>query len=94
MPAHNPTAFSLLRPVYNTPEQIQTAIDQVDRDPKAMVFVNALFAKKDDAFIQYLNANWHEVAGLGPGIMLGGPLYHLYARNPRPDGGGPVVDRP
>ncbi len=94
LPADNPTAFSLLRPVYNTPEQSQTAIDQVDRDPKAMVFVNALFAKKDDPFMQYLNANWHEVAGLGPGVILGAPLYRLYARNPRADGGGPVVGRP
>jgi hypothetical protein len=81
LPADNPTAFSLLRPVYNTPEQTQRAIEQVDRDPEAVVLVNVLFAKQDDPFMAYLNAHWHEVAGVGPGIILGTPVYRLYMRN-------------
>jgi hypothetical protein len=81
LPADNPTAFSLLRPVYNTPEQIQQAIDQVDRDPNAMILLNVLFAKPGDPFVDYLNAHWHDVGGIGPGIILGAPLYRLYARN-------------
>jgi hypothetical protein len=81
LPADNPTAFSLLRPVYNTPEQIQQAIDEVDRDPNAMILLNVLFSKPDDPFIAYLNAHWHDVAGVGPGVIMGGPVYRLYARN-------------
>src|SRR5262245_50439497 len=81
LPADNPTASSLLRPVYNTPEQTQRAIEQVDRDPEAVVLVNILFAKQDDPFMAYLNAHWHEVAGVGPGIILGTPVYRLYMRN-------------
>src|SRR5262249_1901830 len=81
LPADNPTAFSLLRPVYNTPEQIQQAIDQVERDPNAMILLNVLFAKPGDPFVDYVNAHWHDVAGIGPRIILGRPLYPLYAPN-------------
>jgi hypothetical protein len=82
VPADNPTSFSLLRPVYNTPEQIQMAIDQLDRDPQAIVFLNTLFVKKGDPIMAYLDEHWHEVATAGPGVILGDPLYRLYARNP------------
>ena len=81
LPADNPTAFALLRPVYNTPEQIQQAIDELDRDPNAVVLLNILLTKPDDPFVQYLNAHWHDVAGAGPGIILGAPVYRLYERN-------------
>ena len=54
LPADNPTPYSLLRPVYSTPEQTQTAIDHVERDPQAAVFVNALFAKPTDPFVRFV----------------------------------------
>jgi hypothetical protein len=81
LPAKNPTPFALLRPVYNTPEQIQTAIDQLERDPDATVFLSLLTAPPDDPFVRYLQSRWHVAAGLGPPVLRGGPLYQLYRRN-------------
>jgi len=82
VPADNPTPFALLRPVYNTPEQFQEAIDRLERDPKALVLVNSLFAKADDPFMTYLNKGWRPIAPIGPGVIYGEPLYHLYERTP------------
>jgi hypothetical protein len=84
LPADNPTPFSLLRPIYNTPEQFQTAIKKLDADPQAIIVLNlfaGLFAQKGDPFMPYLNANWHDVGGIGPGVILGAPLYRLFIRN-------------
>jgi hypothetical protein len=83
LPADNPTPFCLLRPVYNTPEQFKQAMDQLDRDPQARVLLNVLFSKPEDPFIQYLNEHWHDVTGVGPGVIMGAPLYRLYAPNPK-----------
>lgn len=80
LPAINPTPFALLRPVYNTPEQIQTAIDRLESDPEALVVVNLLFVKDGDPFIAYLRQHWHEAEGLGPPILVGTPLFRLYRR--------------
>ncbi len=82
LPADNPTPFSLLRPVYNTPEQIEEAIDRLERDPRAVVFVNGLAAKPDDPFLVYLRSHWHEIAGIGPPVLMGQPLFRLYGRGP------------
>jgi hypothetical protein len=82
LPADNPTSFSLLRPVYNTPEQYQMAIDQLERDPQALVLKNGLFVKPDDPLVAYMNQRWHDVGGAGPPIFMRTPLYHLFARSP------------
>src|SRR5262249_50292434 len=82
LPADNPTPFSLLRPVYNTPEQFEAAIASLDRDPPAFVLLNVLFAKADDPFVLYLKDHYHDIGGAGPGLILGGPVYRVYARNP------------
>lgn len=82
LPADNPTPFALLRPVYNTPEQMQTAIDRLEQDPQALVLVNGLLVKPDDPFVAYLRSRWRDVAGVGPPVLRGGPFYRLYARDP------------
>ena len=82
LPADNPTPFALLRPVYNTPEQMQTAIDRLEQDPRALVLVDGLMVKPDDPFVAYLRLRWRDVAGVGPPVFLGAPLFRLYARDP------------
>ena len=77
-----PTPFALLRPVYNTPEQFQTAIARLEQEPRALVLVNGLLVKPDDPFIAYLHGRWREVAGIGPPVVMGGTLFTLYAREP------------
>jgi hypothetical protein len=81
LPADNPTQFALLRPVYNTPEQVQAAIDRLEQDPQALVLLSMLAAAPGDPFVAYLRSKWHEVAGAGPPIFVGTPLYRLYARD-------------
>jgi hypothetical protein len=81
LPADNPTQFALLRPVYNTPEQVQAAIDSLERDPQALVLLSMLANTPDDPFVVYLRSKWHEVAGAGPPIFVGTPVYRLYARD-------------
>jgi hypothetical protein len=80
LPADNPTPFSLLRPGYNTPEQIQEAIDDVRRDPTVRVLVDVLGLRPDDPFLAFLNSSYHPVAGVGP-VVSGTPLFHLYTPN-------------
>ena len=82
LPADDPTPFALLRPVYNTPEQFQSAIDRLEQDPRALVFVNGFTMKADDPFFVYLQSRWRVVAGVGPPVFMGDPLYKLYAREP------------
>jgi hypothetical protein len=79
LPADNPTRFALLRPHYDTPEQIQEAIDAVRRDPKVLVLVNIFGLREGDPFLAFLKSSYHEVAGLGPRLLFGAPLFHLYA---------------
>jgi hypothetical protein len=82
LPADNPTPFALLRPVYNTPEQFQTAIDHLERDPQAVVFLGLLTVKQDDPFLAYLRKGWRETAEIGPPVFLGTSLYRLWTREP------------
>src|SRR5262249_18306476 len=82
LPADNPTPFALLRPVYNTPEQFQTAIDRLEQDPRALVFLNRFSMKPDDPFLIYLRSRWPVVTGVGPPVFMGTTLYKLYAREP------------
>jgi hypothetical protein len=82
LPADDPTPFALLRPVYNTPEQFQSAVDRLEQDPRALVFVNGFTMKADDPFFVYLQSRWRVVAGVGPPVFMGDPLYKLYAREP------------
>jgi len=82
LPADNPTPFALLRPVYNTPEQFQTAIDRLEQDPQALVFLNRFSMKPDDPFLVYLRSRWPVVTGIGPPVFMGTTLYKLYAREP------------
>jgi len=81
LPADNPTPFALLRPGYNTPAQFQTAIDRLERDPHAVVLLNLFSTPPDDPFVVYLRTRWRDVAGIGPPIFVGKPLYRLYARD-------------
>ena len=83
LPADNPTRFALLRPGYNTPQQLQEAMDYLDHDPAAMVIVNGFAVKHDDPFFAQLKTHWYEIAGIGPPVFLGLPLYTLYG-NLRP----------
>jgi hypothetical protein len=83
LPADNPTRFALLRPVYNTTEQIQESIDRLDREPGALVLVNRLFLKPDDPVLAWLGEHWRQVAAMGPPLPAGGTMYTLYARAPR-----------
>ena len=85
LPADNPTPFALLRPVYNTPAQFQQAIAHLERDPEALVLLNTLWVKADDPFVAYLAKEWREVAGIGPPVILGQPIYRLYERVERAD---------
>jgi hypothetical protein len=82
LPADNPTPFALLRPVYNTPEQFQTAIDRLEQDPRALVLLNGFSMKADDPFLVYLQSRWPVVTGIGPPVFMGTTLYKLYAREP------------
>jgi hypothetical protein len=81
LPADNPTPFALLRPGYNTPEQFQTAMHKIEQDPRAVVVLNSLFAPKNDPLMALLKEHYHDVGGLGPGVIMGEPLYRLYARD-------------
>jgi 4-amino-4-deoxy-L-arabinose transferase-like glycosyltransferase len=84
LPADNPTPFCLLRPGYNTPGQFETAIERLDRDPRAFVLVNVLLGsgkRRDAAFSAYLRTHFHEIARLGPAGQWKMRLYRLYARN-------------
>ncbi|HTD58416.1 MAG TPA: hypothetical protein VK672_05930 [Solirubrobacteraceae bacterium] len=80
LPADNPTPFALLRPVYNSPGQIQEAIDWLERDPQARVVVNLLAPEPGDPFMGYLNGHFQDVAGVGPRIVRGGPVYRIFER--------------
>ena len=82
LPAVNPTPYNLLMPRYNTAEQFRTAIKCLERAPRAMVLVNALFVKPRDPFAAYLKTHFHEVARLGPSGKMRVRFYRLYARNP------------
>ena len=81
LPADNPTPFSLLRPGYNTPEQFQIAIDKIEQDPGTVVVLNSLFTPRGDPFVTLLKEHYHDVTGLGPGVIWGAPLFRLYMRN-------------
>ena len=59
-----------------------TAINRLEEDPRALVFLNGLDVKPDDSFVAYLQARWHEVSGVGPPILMGGQIYKLYAPGP------------
>jgi hypothetical protein len=76
LPADNPTPFSLLRPVYSTPEQFETAKEHLERDPQALVLVNLVFTKPNDPFLKYVRTRFHKIANVSP------PIYELYERNP------------
>jgi hypothetical protein len=80
LPADNPTRFALLRPGYNSPEQIQESIDRLDADREAAVLVNLLSVKPGDPVIAYLRASWPPPIGIGPPVILGAPLYQLFRR--------------
>jgi hypothetical protein len=76
LPADNPTPFALLRPVYNTPQQMQTSINLVDADPQAVVLVNTLFARNEHPMLVYLNTHFGKPIGLGAAPWI------LYKRTP------------
>ncbi|MGH7786699.1 MAG: hypothetical protein ACRERC_07515 [Candidatus Binatia bacterium] len=74
LPADNPTPFALLRPIYNTPEQNQSAIDLIERDPTIAVLVNTMFARNQDPMLTYLNRRF------GQPILLPAMPWILYKR--------------
>ncbi|HKA31296.1 MAG TPA: hypothetical protein VKH82_18085, partial [Candidatus Binatia bacterium] len=82
LPAENPTPFALLMPSYNTAEQIQEAIDRLERDPDARVVVNLLGPKPGDPMMAYLQSHFREVASAGP-VIHGSPVYRIFERHPR-----------
>jgi hypothetical protein len=82
LPAENPTPFALLMPHYNTTEQIQEAIDRLERDPDARVVVNLLGPRPDDPVMAYLRSHFREVASAGP-VIHGSPVYRIFERPPR-----------
>jgi hypothetical protein len=82
LPADNPTPFALLLPTYNTAEQIQEAIDRLERDPEARVVVNLLGPQPGDPMMSYLRSHFREVASAGP-VIHGSPIYRIFERPPR-----------
>jgi hypothetical protein len=82
LPAENPTPFALLLPSYNSAEQIQEAIDRLERDPEARVVVNVLGPRPGDPVMAYLKDHFHEVASAGP-VIHGAPVYRIFERHPR-----------
>jgi hypothetical protein len=82
LPAENPTPFALLMPSYNTAEQIQEAIDRLERDPEARVVVNLLGPQTGDPMMAYLRSHFREVASAGP-VIHGSPVYRIFERHPR-----------
>jgi hypothetical protein len=82
LPAENPTPFALLMPSYNTAEQIQEAIDRLERDPEARVVVNLLGPQPGDPVMAYLRSHFREVASAGP-VIHGSPVYRIFERHPR-----------
>lgn len=81
LPADNPTPFALLHPVYNSPAQVQEAIDRLERDPEARVLVNTLATEPGDPFMEYLKGHFRDVAGVGP-VVRGAPVYRIFERIP------------
>ncbi len=81
LPADNPTPFAQLRPVYNSPAQIQQAIDRLERHPRARVVVNVLGPEPGDPFMAYLREHFRDVGGAGP-IVRGVPVYRIFEREP------------
>jgi hypothetical protein len=79
LPAENPTPFALLLPSYNTAEQIQEAIDRLERDPEARVVVNVLGPQPGDPVMAYLKDHFQEVASAGP-VIHGAPVYRIFER--------------
>jgi hypothetical protein len=70
LPADNPTPFALLRPVYNTSEQIETALDRLRHDQRASVVVNTLYVKRHDPVLDFLVEHYRDVGPIGaPGFF-------------------------
>jgi 4-amino-4-deoxy-L-arabinose transferase-like glycosyltransferase len=70
LPADNPTPFALLRPVYNTPAQIETALERLRQDPPAGVVVNTLYPKQSDPVLGFLREHYRDVGPVGaPGFF-------------------------
>ena len=70
LPADNPTPFALLRPVYNTPAQIETALERLRQEPPAGVVVNTLYLKQSDPVLGFLRENYRDVGPVGaPGFF-------------------------
>jgi len=82
LPADNPTPFALLHPVYNSPEQVQEAIDRLELYPQARVIVNLLGPEPGDPFMEYLKGHFRDVAGVGP-VVRGAPVYQIFERIPQ-----------
>ena len=82
LPADNPTPFSLLRPRYNTPEQIRTAIDLLAADPRALVLLLPLVSPNDPV-LRFILEHYDEVGGAGPRPVPDFPLYRLYSSKTR-----------
>jgi hypothetical protein len=82
LPAENPTRFALLRPIYNSPEQYEEVIDQLERDPRARVAVNALTVGPGDPLVAHLETSWRRVRDLGLPTFPGVPLWRIYEQAP------------
>jgi len=65
LPADNPTPFALLRPVYNTPVQIETALDRLRQERPAGVVVDTLYVKPDDPVLGFLREHYRDLGTVG-----------------------------
>jgi hypothetical protein len=83
LPADNPTPFSLLRPRYNAPEQIRTAIDRLTADPRALVLLLRLVASNDPV-LRFIQENYDGVGSAGPTLVPGFKAYGLFASKTQP----------
>jgi hypothetical protein len=71
LPADNPTPFCLLRPGYNTAEQVEIAKEHLERDPGTLVFINMFHTKPADPFVQHVRSRFYPIGGAGYGALYG-----------------------